>query len=487
MASWSKPTYHRRLFVWLLVYSWLMVLCFAAFQYHRERRFKAEELNCRLQAVNESLLAAVDDVGAAIRLDTLPQIAGARVSVIDLQGRVLYDNSLDSLPAKNHLEREEIAAAVKYGSGYTIRRHSESTGDTYFYSARRGKRTIVRTALPYSVSLRVLLRADYGFLWFMIGITSVMSLLGYFATRRVGLHVSRLNRFAEKAEQGERIFDTEPFPHDELGDISNHIVRLYAQLQQAVVDRDREHRQALLAEQEKIRIKKQLTNNINHELKTPVAAMRVCLETLTAHKDLSPEKRDEFIARCYADCERLANLLADVSLITRMDDGGAAIEKTTVDLQEIVAEVCDEFAPAAADKGVEIRNGLSEPVVVTGNASLLASVFRNLIDNALAYSGCSLIEIRRLASDDETVALLFADNGCGVAEEHLPRLFERFYRVDKGRSRRAGGTGLGLSIVRNAVRWHGGDISVENRRGGGLVFRITLKKQTVFRAPVTKN
>ncbi len=477
MALWSKPTFHRRLFLWLLSYSWLMVLCFAAFQYHRERRFKAEELNGRLQAVNEALLAAVDGADSVVRFESLPQTEGLRISVIDLQGRVLFDNSLDSLPTKNHLEREEIAAALEHGSGYTIRRHSASTGQTYFYSARRGKTRIVRTAVPYSVSLRGLLRADYGFLWFMIGVTSVMSLLGYFATRRVGLHVLRLNRFAEKAERGERIFDTEPFPHDELGDISNHIVRLYARLQQAVADRDREHRLALHEEQEKIRIKKQLTNNINHELKTPVASMRACLETLMTHKDLAPEKRDEFIARCYAGSERLKNLLDDVSLLTRMDDGGGAIAKTEVDLREIIAEVCDEFRPEAADKGVEILDEVSAEIVLAGNAALLASVFRNLVGNALAHSGCRRIEIRQLASDEGTIALSVADDGCGVAEEHLPRLFERFYRVDKGRSRQAGGTGLGLSIVRNAVLWHGGDIAVKNRRGGGLLFRFTLSRR----------
>ena len=476
MASRNKPTYHRRLFSWLLAYSWLMVLCFAAFQYHRERRFKAEELNIRLQSLNESLLASIGQSDTVSHLGPLPPIAGLRVSVIDLQGRVLYDNTLDSLPKKSHLERQEIVDAVANGSGYALRRHSESTGQTYFYSARKGKNRIVRTAVPYSVSLRVLLRADYGFLWFMIGVTSAMSLLGYFATRRVGLHVSRLNRFAEKAERGERIFDTEPFPHDELGDISNHIVRLYAQLQQAVAARDREHRQALLAEQEKIRIKKQLTNNINHELKTPVAAMQACLETLMTHRDLPPEKRDEFIARCHANGERLKNLLADVSLITRMDDGGTAIARTRIDLREIIAEACEDFALPAAGRGVELLNGVSEPLPLTGNAALLASVFRNLIDNALAYSGCRRIEIRLLASDDDTVALSVADDGCGVAEEHLPHLFERFYRVDKGRSRQAGGTGLGLSVVKNAVLWHGGDITAENRHGGGLQFRFTLKR-----------
>lgn len=476
MASSNKPTYHRRLFSWLLTYSWLTVLCFAAFQYHRERRFKAEELNIRLQSLNESLLEAIGESDTVLHFGRLPAIEGLRISVIDLGGRVIYDNSLDSLPRNNHLTRKEIVQAVENGSGYTLRRHSESTGETYFYSARKAGNRIVRTAVPYSVSLRVLLRADYGFLWFMIGMTSLMSLLGYFATRRVGLHISRLNRFAEKAERGERIFDTEPFPHDELGDISNHIVRLYAQLQQAVADRDREHRQALHAEQEKIRIKKQLTNNINHELKTPVAAIQACLETLMTHKELPPQKRDEFIARCLADSERLKNLLADVSLITRMDDGGTAIAKTPVDVRDIVAEACDDLAWAAEEKGVEIVNAVSEPLPVMGNAALLSSVFHNLIDNALAYSGCRRIEIRVLASDDRTVSLSVADDGCGVAEEHLPHLFERFYRVDKGRSRRAGGTGLGLSIVKNAVLWHGGDISVENRREGGLAFYLTLKK-----------
>ncbi|WP_294599346.1 HAMP domain-containing sensor histidine kinase [uncultured Rikenella sp.] len=479
MASGSnRPTFHRRLFLWLLVYSWLMVLCFAAFQYHRERRFKAGELDGRLQTLNEALLGALDRGEAPEGIDTLAaSVEGLRVSVIDLRGHVLYDNTLDSLPGQNHLERPEIAAALRDGSGYTLRRHSESTGETYFYSARRGRDRIVRTAVPYSVSLRVLLRADYGFLWFMIGVTSVMSLVGYFATRRVGLHVSRLNRFARQAERGERIFDTEPFPKDELGEISSHIVRLYARLQQALADRDRQHRLALHAEQEKIRIKKQLTNNISHELKTPVAAMQVCLETLMTHRNLAPEKRDEFLARCYAQSERLKNLLADVSLITRMDDGGEAMAKTAVDLREIVVEVCDEFEPAARRQGVVIEHDLSAPLPVAGHAALLASVFRNLIANALAYSGGRRIEIRLLASDSETVSLSFSDDGCGVGDEHLPHLFERFYRVDKGRSRQAGGTGLGLSIVRNAVLWHGGDISVANRPGGGLIFHLTLKRK----------
>lgn len=478
MVSWSRGlTYHRRLFLWLLAYSWLMVLCFVAFQYHRERHFKAEQLNVQLQHVNESLLSDIDSTGRIGNHAVLPTINGLRVSVIDMQGRLVYDNWPDSLPVTSHLKREEIAEAMRQGSGYTVRRHSLSTGETYFYSARRGKDFIVRTAVPYSVSLNVLLRADYGFLWFMIGVTAAMSLLGYFATRRVGLHISRLRSFAEMAERGERIYDTEPFPHDELGDISGNIVRLYAHLQEAINERDHQHRLAMHQEQEKIRIKKQLTNNINHELKTPLAAMRICLETLLEHKDMPQEKREEFLTRCHAHSERLKNLLDDISLITRMDDGGEAITRHSIDLQEVITEAFSECMPMAQQRGVSLNNSIHTPLPLTGNATLLASVFHNLLNNALVYSGCTCIDIRLLASDSRSISISFSDNGCGVAPEHLPRLFERFYRVDKGRSRQAGGTGLGLAIVKNAVLWHGGDISVENRPGGGLDFHITFKRE----------
>ena len=110
-----------------------------------------------------------------------------------------------------------------------------------------------------------------------------------------------------------------------------------------------------------------------------------------------------------------------------------------------------------------------------GNAFLLASVFRNLIGNALAYSGGSRIELRQ-SVDAAGLTVIVADNGTGVPEEHLPRLFERFYRVDKGRSRQLGGTGLGLSIVKNAVLWHGGTVSVRNRKEGGLEIVIRFIK-----------
>ena len=477
MASWGKITYSRRLFLWLVGYSILLVICVLFFQYKREKDFKAGELNAQLQVLNERIIHQLETGNIDINTVDVDDFKDLRVSIVDSSGQVIYDNSLDALPNTNHLRREEISEAIRFGTGYTLRRHSESTGDTYFYSARKGANgIIVRTAVPYSVSLDGLLQADKGFLWFLAGLTIIMCTLGYFATRRVGLHVRRLKLFAESAEKGNKIYDDEPFPHDELGDISNHIVRLYVSLQQAISERDREHSAALHEQQEKERIKKQLTDNINHELKTPVASIQVCIETLLNHPDMSKEERIEFLTRCLANNQRLQQLLSDVSLITRMEDGAKSIVREQIDLKEIIRNVVEERSEIAEKHGFTIQNDVVKPIEMKGSRSLWESVFFNLIDNAISYSGGNKINITQMPSSLNKIILTLCDNGCGVAEEHLPRLFERFYRVDKGRSRAAGGTGLGLSIVKNAVQLHRGSITVSNNPNGGLCFKIILNR-----------
>ena len=477
MSSSNRLTYPQRLFAWLLAYSALLVGCFVAFQYHREKEFKAAEIDRQLQLINTYILTELDEGHkvSEIRLTEFKTFPDLRVSVISDKGNVIYDNSLDSLPSSNHLDRAEIRQALAGGTGYAVRRHSQSTGNHYFYSAMRGDDgVIVRTAVPYSVSLSSLLKADYGFIWVMGMIALAMCILGYFATRRVGQHIIKLNRFAENVENGDMISDTEPFPHDELGDISNHIIRLYARLQRATADRDREHRAALEGQIEKERIKKQLTNNINHELKTPVSSIRVCIESLLAHPDMDGAKREMFLQRCLANTDRLQRLLADVALLTRMEDGRGTIETERLDLADIIAEAVEDRRMIAAEKGIDIRNGITGPIDINGNGALLYTVFGNLIDNAIAYSGGTEIDLSTLSVADGRVVLSFSDNGCGVAPEHLPRLFERFYRIDKGRSRAAGGTGLGLSIVKNAILFHHGSITADCPSSGGLRFRITL-------------
>ena len=422
MALSNRVSYPQRLFLWLLGYSLLLAGCFIAFQYKREKDFKAEEMNTRLQLINTYILTELEE-GQDIRNISLADFhpfEDIRVSVMRADGSVIYDNSMDSLPGTNHLDREEIKRALKSTSGYTVRRHSRSTGQYYFYSATKGNQgLIVRTAVPYSLSLSTLLRADYNFLWIMGIISLVMCMLGYFATRRVGQHIMRLNEFAEKVERGSRISDTEPFPNDELGAISNNIVRLYARLQQAYSDRDAEHKAALREQQEKELIKKELTNNINHELKTPLASVRICIETLIAHENMSEEKRITFLKRCLSNTDRLQRLLSDVSLITRMDDGRESIVKERVDLASIINNTVEEHQLIADNKGIVIENNVSGQLPMQGNGSLLEAVFNNLLDNAIAYSGGTYIKIEPVYVSEAKIVLTVEDNGVGVKNNNL--------------------------------------------------------------------
>lgn len=478
MASAIKLSFHRRLFVMLIAFSWSIILCFIGFQYLREKQYKSDYLSLQLQLYNRHLLEAVEDGEPHETYIATHQkpFEDLRISIIDFSGTVLYDNMLPVNTLDNHQKRPEVADALKKGSGYHIGRQSTSDGIEYFYSATRGKQFIARTAIPYSASLRELLQADWTFLGVMISISLALSVLAYFATRRLGKNIERLNRFAAKAEKGEAFDESKPFPNDELGSISNHIVQLYAQWQQTIKDRDLAHEAALREEKEKIRIKRQLSNNINHELKTPVASIGVCLETLLSGISLSEEKRQELIERCYTNNERLRRLLGEVSLITRMEDGSALIGKEKVVINDILSEIAEELEIMPEEERLTLHTDFNEQVIIDGNLSLIGSIFRNLTENAIAYSEGKNIFISLIKNNDNECHIRFEDDGKGVEPEQLPRLFERFYRVDKGRSRQLGGTGLGLSIVKHAIQFHGGTITASNRPHGGLRFDFSLKK-----------
>lgn len=480
MVSVIKFSFHRRLFMMLIAFSWSIILCFIGFQYMREKQYKSDYLSLQLQLYNRHLLEAVEDgepYETYIATHQKP-FDDLRISIIDLSGIVVYDNMLPVDSLDNHRMRPEIAAALKKGSGYHIGRQSTSDGVEYFYSATKGKEFIARTAIPYSASLRELLQADWNFLGVMISISLAMSVLAYFVTRRLGKNMERLNRFAAKAEKGEAFDEEEPFPNDELGAISNHIVRLYAQWQQTIKDRDLAHEATLREEQEKIRIKRQLSNNINHELKTPVASISVCLETLLSGISLTEEKRQELIERCYTNNERLRNLLRDVALITRMEDGSQFINKESVIINQIINEIIEEMEIMPEEERLNLHTNFEEQVIIDGNVSLIGSIFRNLTENSISYSGGKNIYISLLENNDVWCRIRFEDDGCGVEDKQLHRLFERFYRVDKGRSRQKGGTGLGLAIVKHAVLFHGGTIIASNRPEGGLRFDFSFKKNS---------
>lgn len=428
MASAIRLSFHKRLFLLLMAFSWGITLCFVAFQYVREKEYKTEFLHAQLQQYNLHVLEAIER-GEPCEEYMATQDApfeNLRVTFIAPSGTVVCDNTIESDSWDNHRHRPEIAAAIRTGAGCHIRRQSASDGREYFYSATRGELGIVRTAIPYSSTLYDLLEADWTFLLIMLSVTLAASVAAFFTTRQLGKDIERMNRYE--------------------------------------------------AEQERTRLKRQLTNNINHELKTPVASIQICLETLLSGINLSEEKRQELIGRCYTQNERLRRLLHDVSLITRLEDGTDQISREPVSINNIINEIAIELDMMPEEKRHTLHIDFSEEVIIEGNLALVCSIFSNLIENAITYSEGKNIYISLLRNNQQNCHIRFEDDGKGVKPDQLPRLFERFYRVDKGRSRQRGGTGLGLAIVKHAVLFHGGTITASNRPDGGLRFDFSLQK-----------
>lgn len=587
--SYRILPFSQRLFLSVIFLFLGYAVCFMLFQYKREKAYKIELLNTQLQNYNNQLCDFLadhhgvnsDSMQSYVTTHMMPNL---RVTLIEPSGKVVYDNTNASWKSfANHSSRKEVQDALMYGSGYSISRQSESIqGEEYFYSARYYPpyRIIIRSALPYNLSLAEHLQADSGYLWFALIICLVLIFIFYRFTRKLGKSITKLQQFAMKADRNEPIdMDIlQTFPKNELGEISQHIIKIYKRLHRAkealYIEREKlishlqtsheglgvftKERQEILVnnlftqyinnisdrnlrstneifdipelqpiieflnrnegnfskeekryamhlnknarsftleciifqdmsfeisinditqEEEQARLKRQLTQNIAHELKTPVSSIQGYLETIISNPNIPQENVRVFLERSYAQSNRLTFLLRDISVLTRMDEAPELVEKEQVNLSKIVENILNEVALGLEEKHITVVNKLPSEVILTGSSSLLYSIFRNLIDNAIAYAGNDIqITINCFREDEKFYYFSFSDTGVGVPEEHLNRLFERFYRVDKGRSRKLGGTGLGLAIVKNAVLFHGGTIFAKNMPKGGLEFVFTLKK-----------
>ena len=451
----------------------VFAVAFIIFQQNREKDFKVDTLNSRLQTYNIEMGVTLNYLHplTEAKIDNYVMhhpMQDLRVTLIDTMGRVFYDNRLkDYTHVPNHRGRKEVKEALHAGSGYDIERKSTTLDNSeFFYSATffPHEGFIVRTALPYNNNLLKSLQADQHYLWFALIVMLVLSIVLYRFMRRLGDNIVKLRLFATRADHNENL-DTEDlavFPDDELGEIAERIIKLYMRLQQT--------------KEEQAIMKRQLTQNVAHELKTPVASIQGYLETILETPNISEATKQQFLTRCYAQSQRLASLLQDISTLNRMDDAPIVRDFQSVDVSQMVASIVKDTHIELDKRHMNFHNQLPEHVIVRGNSSLLYSLFRNLTDNAIAYAGEHTDIILAAYPKTEYWQFIFSDNGVGVAPEHLPKLFERFYRVDKGRSRKMGGTGLGLAIVKNAVLLHGGNIAVRNNEEGGLRFEFTLPR-----------
>ena len=225
-------------------------------------------------------------------------------------------------------------------------------------------------------------------------------------------------------------------------------------------------------------LKQEMTNNIAHELRTPVTSIRGYLETVLG---LGGEGVDDrvrtFLDRAYLQTIRLSELIQDISMLTKIEEASDRFELEQVPVRSLLQEMESDLAEKLAEKGDRFEVDVTEDVVLYGSRTLLYSIFRNLTENAIAYAGEGIeIVIRSHSENEDAYYFEFHDNGPGLEEKHLVRIFERFYRVNEGRTRKTGGSGLGLSIVKNAVLFHKGSILARNRSEGGLSFLITFPK-----------
>lgn len=224
-------------------------------------------------------------------------------------------------------------------------------------------------------------------------------------------------------------------------------------------------------------LKRHLTQNISHELKTPVSSILGYMESILENPEMDADRQRFFVERSLQQAQRLRDLLQDISTLNKMDEAKRLFDKSTCNISDVIHDVLNDVHLQIEQKECSIIRNFQPKLSIQGNRSLIYSIFRNLLDNALSYAGEKItIDINCYREDEEFVYFSLSDNGIGVPEEHLSRLFERFYRVDKGRTRKAGGTGLGLAIVKNAIIFHKGTISAKTVQGGGLSFIFSLRK-----------
>ncbi|WP_304509923.1 cell wall metabolism sensor histidine kinase WalK [Duncaniella muris] len=488
---------HQLSYQWRLFLPLATILCIVFgliiyYQYKREADYRAQIFGSELEMIDNRILNAYDeDVNLRTFLNFIQKFfkgsvfEGVRVSVyfdgqlqyslgtpipIDNDGLTLRGYGLDNSPTEGS-ERKIIA-------GRTV--GSDEDGNRYLFSKTKSSdgRVTVRTAMPYSDNVHDAIDVDTTVWLVIIGCLLTTLLVTYYFTSILSRNVVLLKDFAYRATTGGRFTGEDKFPRNELGEISREIIKLYRERLKAMELIKKERKIAINAIEEKVKITRQLTNNINHEIKTPVGIIRGYLESIIADPEMDTATRNRFLDRMLMNVERLTDLLNDVSTMTRLENGADMIAVEKIDMHDLVYQIESDLPANNLSGNLEFSFDIPFECNVSGNYNLIQGMICGLIRNAALHSGGTEIGLRMISENKRFYVFSFYDNGNGVSSEHIPHLFERFYRVDTGRSRKMGGTGLGLPIVKSTIIFLGGTISVHNRSTGGLEFIFTLPKWT---------
>ncbi|MDE6276790.1 MAG: HAMP domain-containing histidine kinase [Muribaculaceae bacterium] len=491
MASKRRISYRLQLFLPMVFTLWVMIIAFAVWQYKNIRENQMTQLRSQLALVNARIIDQYEnDLDPTVFLDFItryfrdsPDYKALRVTIYKDGQRLKSYGEPISLSRDQFTKARGVKQGLSFEREVNAREDDSETfnerDDTNYYGAdvSADGRLIVYTSVPVSPPKSDNFFAANGFLIALFIVAMSLTVFSYFTSRYFGRNIRTLHEFAKGMAEGKPAGDY-VFSHDELGDISRQIVELYDQRLEASKRTAEEHAVAMHAIEERARSKRQLTNNINHELRTPIGVIKGYLDTILENPDMDADSRTHFLRKAQDHVNRLAQLISDVSAITRLEDGGDLINTEDLNFHDLAFAVGSDLQESGALKQLKFKLDVPLDCMVEGNFNLLSGVITNLAKNAANYSKGTECELKMTKDDGKMYHFVFRDNGVGVAPEHLPHLFERFYRVDSGRARKAGGTGLGLPIVYNTIVVHGGEISVLNREDGstGLEFRFSLPK-----------
>ncbi len=397
------------------------------------------------------------------KLDSVMDRNNSRLTVIDLDGTVVADTQAQMDEMDNHLDREEIQDALEKGSGYA-RRRSDTLDEGMLYVAYRSRNAdvILRAAVPYSGF------QQYLPLFFPASVLSLLiAVVGSFivTTRLVSSITKPLQDIAKEMLKVKGDYTELNFEHCQYPEI-NVIADTTMKMSKNVKD--------YLNQIEKERmIRQEFFSNASHELKTPITSIQGYAELLESGMIQDEATKADFARRIKKEAVRMTGLINDILMISRLEAKEAEVTFSDVRVSVLLEEIIDSLKPQAAEAQVFVHVDC-QPLMIHANLQQMRELLTNLISNAIKYNrpgGQVWINIRET---DGQMVIRVKDNGVGIPSDSLDRIFERFYRVDKGRSRKQGGTGLGLSIVKHIVNFYHGTIHVSSEPDMGSEFTVFL-------------
>lgn len=425
---------------------------------------------CRL--INQSI---ADDYSNGLNPD-MERYATAYASEIQMRVTIVSENGTvlgDSMAGKNvskmgsHSDRAEIKEALETGEGVSSR-NSATFGGGYLYVAApmsvEGKtRIVTRVAMEVD---RVAFIRD-----FVVRTTLLSALVGVLAAVGIALvgagHIIRpiqtIVAGSEEIARGNYGHRIRVKTGDELEILANTINSMAAELAVSVEEMNRADN-----------IRRDFVANVTHELKTPLTSISGFVETLQDGAAENPEIRGRFLDIIAIEASRLKRLINDILVISDIESGREANTDSDINIREVIENTVETLHPLLEAKAVQVVTEYEYEMYIGGSQDRFQQMMMNLIENAVKYSNDGGIVTVTVKKEENCKKISVTDQGIGIAEEHLPRLFERFYRVDKSRSQKVGGTGLGLAIVKHIAGLFGGEVKVESQLGEGTVFTVIL-------------